>query len=297
MSQERIDFLESVGFEWVRMERTVTELPWKLDEQWKARFTELVQYLIEHGSSNVPVETGPLGCWVAKQRQDYKDGRISQFRIDYLNSIGFAWTMKRVGNERLPDQYLEAAPEAIARIIEDERPWHDDLPLGATEALKTRVNVGKRLADVLQEYLDKDSVRLMQTYDKSKKVDARWQARYTELVYYLIEHGNCNVPRRYGPLGSWVYAQRQAYKQGRMSQLRKEYLEIIGFVWTTKRVGNDWFPDEYSNPDPKAIARIIDDEKPSHDGLPSSAPEGMKMRVRADRDLVEALQEYLGLIR
>ncbi|EJK48753.1 hypothetical protein THAOC_32422, partial [Thalassiosira oceanica] len=159
--------------------------------------------------------------------------------------------------------------------------------------LKTRVNVGIRLAEALQEYLDSDSVRLMQTYDKAKKVDARWQARYTELVHYLIEHGNCNVPSKYGPLGNWVGEQRRKHKQGRMPQLQKEYLEIIGFALTTKRVGNEWLPDEYSKPDPKSIARIIDDEKPRHHDLPSSAPEGMKMRVRADRDLVEALQEYL----
>ncbi|EJK48963.1 hypothetical protein THAOC_32199 [Thalassiosira oceanica] len=237
---------------------------------------------------------GPLGWWVRTQRQDYKGGRMSQFRIDYLDSIGFVWTRNRFGREWIPDQYSEPDLGAVARIIEVERPEHDDLPLGATEGLKTRVNVGRRLAEALQEYLDNDSVRLMQTYDKPKKFDARWQARYTELVHYLIEHGNCNVPSRYGPLGTWVRKQRRDYKDGRMSQFRKEYLDSIGFVWTTKQVGSkEWLPDEYSQPDPKAIARIIDDEKPSHDDLPSSAPKSLKMRVKSDRDLVEALQEYL----
>jgi len=296
LSQERIDFLENVGFEWVRMERTVTELPWKHDEQWKTKFTELVEYLIEHGSCHVPNRYGPLGWWVGTQRQDYKDGRMSQFRIDYLESIGFVWAMKRVGREAYPDQYSQPDPGAISRIVEEERPRHDDLPPSAPEALKARVNVGKRLAKALQEYLDNDSVRLIQTYEKPKKVDPRWKARYTELVHYLIEHGNCNVPRRFGPLGWWVGLQRQAYKEGSILQLRKEYLDSIGFVWTTKRVGGEWLPDEYSRPDPKTIARIIDDEKPRHEDLPSSAPKRLKMRVKADRDLVKALQEYLDKI-
>ena len=78
-----------------------------------------------------------------------------------------------------------------------------------------------------------------------------------------------------------------------MPHLRKEYLDSIGFVWTMKRVGNEWLPDEYSKPDPKAIARMVDDEKPRHHDLPSSAPESLKMSFRAGRDLVEALQEYL----
>ncbi|EJK45323.1 hypothetical protein THAOC_36066 [Thalassiosira oceanica] len=293
MSQERIELLENTGFEWVLLERTYPVPSWKFDEQWKTRFTELVEYVIENGSCNVSRKYGPLGLWVGTQRQDYKVGRMSQFRIDYLESIGFAWTRKRVGNEWLPDHYSEPDPKAIARIIEDERPLCNDLPSSATEALKTRMNVGRRLAEVLQEYLNNDSVRLIQTYDKPKEVDARWQARYTELVHYLIEHGNCNVPRTYGPLGTWMYTQRQVYKDRRMSQFRIDYLDSIGFVWTTKRVGNEWLPDQYSEPDREAIARIIEEERSGHDDLPPSATEVLRTRMNVGKRLAEALQEYL----
>ena len=292
LSQERIEFLESVGFEWVRQVQTRTQ-SWKLDERWKMKYTELVQYLIEHGNCNVPRKYGPLGRWVGNQRTAYKDGSMSQFRIDYLDSIGFVWTTKRVGNEWHPDQYSEPDPKAIARIIEDEKPRHDDLPAGATEELKTRVNVGKRLAESLQEYLDSDSTRLIQTYDKPQKIDVKWQKRYTELVRHLIEHGDWNVPQRQGPLRTWVDTQRTSHRKGRLSQLRKEYLEIIGFTWTTKRVGNEWHPDQYSKPDTKAIARMIADERPQNDDLPASATEGLKTRVNVGRCLAEALQEYL----
>ncbi|EJK48571.1 hypothetical protein THAOC_32619, partial [Thalassiosira oceanica] len=61
-----------------------------------------------------------------------------------------------------------------------------------------------------------------------------------------------------------------------------------------KRNGNHWLPDQYSKPDPKAIARIIDDEKPRHEDLPFSAPESLNLRIEADRDLVGALQGYLA---
>ena len=292
LSQERIEFLESVGFEWVRQVQTRTQ-SWKLDELWKMKYTELVQYLIEHGNFNVPRKYGPLFNWVGKQRTAYKDGNMSQFRIDYLDSIGFAWKLKRVGKEAHPDQYSEPDLKAIARIIEEEKPRHDDLLASATDSMKTRVNVGKRLAESLQEYLDDDTVRLMQTYEKLKTLDVEWQTRYTELVHFLIEHGNCNVPRKDGPLSNWVSKQRQLYKKGTMSQPRKEYLEIIGFAWTTKRVDREWHPDQYSKPDPEAIAKMIVDEKSRLEEFPSCAPEGLKVRVKADRDLVEALQECL----
>ena len=89
------------------------------------------------------------------QRTKFKEGRILHFRRDYLESIGFVWTTKRVGNEWHPDQYSEPDPKAVARIIEDEQPRHDDLLTSATEGLKTRVNAGRCLAEALQEYLDK----------------------------------------------------------------------------------------------------------------------------------------------
>ena len=293
LQRERVELLESIGFAWVRQTRTRTQ-PWKLDEQWKTRYTELVQYLIQHGTCNVPRKYGPLGRWANNQRRHYREGSISQFRIDYLESIGFSWKPKRAGIGSCSDQYSKPDPGAIARIIEDEKPRHEDLPSGATEALETRVDVGRRLAEVLQEYLGNESVRLMQTYEGPRKIDVKWQTRYTELVRHLIEHGNCDVPQKQGALRTWICTQRRSYREGCMSQLRREYLESIGFVWTTKRKGSHWLPDRYSRPDPEAIARIIEDEKPRHEKLPSSAPESLRERVKADRDLVGALQKYLA---
>ena len=287
--QERNELLESIGFEWVLRERNYTN-SWKLDEQWKIGYTELVQYLVEHGTCNVPQKYGPLGRWVRTQRNAYKDGCMSKFRIDYLESIGFAWAAKRVHNKSCPDSKPDQ--ETIARIIEDEKPRHEDLSSSATEGLQTRVNVGRRLAEALQEYLDNEEY--LDNDEKPQKIDVKWQTRYTELVHYLIEHGDCNVTQKQRALRTWIYTQRRSYREGNMSQLRRDYLESIGFVWTTKRIGTHWLPDQYSRPDPKAIARIIEDEKPRHEDLPSSAPENLKMRVRADRDLVAALQGYLA---
>jgi len=93
---------------------------------------------------------------VSRQRASFKDGSLLQLRRDFLISIGFVCTTKRVGNEWHPDQYSEPDTKAIARIIEDKRPRHEDLSPGATEqGLKTRVNVGRSLAEALQVYLDK----------------------------------------------------------------------------------------------------------------------------------------------
>merc|ERR1712071_740283 len=59
-----------------------------------------------------------------------------------------------------------------------------------------------------------------------------------ELKKYKKEHGDCNVPRRHGPLGRWVENQRKCYKllkkgkSSRMSDDRIRKLQSIDFQWS-----------------------------------------------------------------
>ena len=59
-----------------------------------------------------------------------------------------------------------------------------------------------------------------------------------ELNQYKVEHGDCNVPRRYGPLGNFVNKQRQLYRKlqsGEKSSLTPERIKALndlGFEWT-----------------------------------------------------------------
>ena len=62
--------------------------------------------------------------------------------------------------------------------------------------------------------------------------------RLKELVEYQLEFGDCNVPRRYGPLGTFVNKQRQLYRKvqaGEATSLTPERikaLEDVGIVWS-----------------------------------------------------------------
>ena len=51
-----------------------------------ARFDELVDFKNENGDCNVPQSQGPLGMWVGTQRQLYKNGNLSQERVDFLEA-------------------------------------------------------------------------------------------------------------------------------------------------------------------------------------------------------------------
>ena len=281
LSKERTARLESIGFVWDLHEH------W-----WSERFDDLMNYKAGYGDCNVPQSQGPLGAWVDKQRVKYKTGKLSQERITRLESIGFSWEPIDEAWIARFDELVDFKNEngdcnvpnrhgSLGRWVFTQRRYHKKGKL-SQERIKLLESIGFEWV-----------LRVRTDTTLTRKLDEQWKTRYTELVQYLTEHGNCNVPQKFGHLGSWVGTQRQEYKDGSMPQFRIDYLGSIGFVWTTKRVGNEWLPDGYSKPDPKAIARIIAAGKPRHEEFPSSAPEGPKTRANADRDLVEALQEYL----
>jgi len=73
----------------------------KMEVRWKGRFQQLVAYKLEHGHANVPqsYEDKSLHAWVRTQREAKKDfdkgksTKMTQERVDALNSIGFQWVV------------------------------------------------------------------------------------------------------------------------------------------------------------------------------------------------------------
>lgn len=72
---------------------------------------------------------------------------------------------------------------------------------------------------------------------------AFWDARYSELVDYKQEHGDCEVPQKYKrkpKLASWVTGQRTAYRDGTMSEERYAKLNDLGFRFTWSVRESNW---------------------------------------------------------
>ena len=64
--------------------------------------------------------------------------------------------------------------------------------------------------------------------------EAKWDARFRELVSYKEIYGNCNVPRDWKEnkqLSTWISTQRKAYKNGTLKVEHITHLEQIGFRW------------------------------------------------------------------
>jgi len=83
LSEERLAWLEAVGFGWD-----------PLGTQWEEIFDELVAYKEAHGDCLVPREfpdNPPLGNWVTNQRTSYHAGNMPEERVARLEAVGFDW--------------------------------------------------------------------------------------------------------------------------------------------------------------------------------------------------------------
>ena len=74
-------------------------------------------------------------------------------------------------------------------------------------------------------------VKLGKQQNKQNKLNEQWNTRFKELLEYRSEHGDSNVPKGRGKLGTWVNNQRKVYLAGSLPQDRVDRLNSIGFKW------------------------------------------------------------------
>ena len=86
LSTERLNLLNSIGFEWGKARST-----------WDDMYALLVVYKQEHKNANVPQrykQDLQLGKLVSTQRRAYKKKLITEEHASLLNAIGFEWEVK-----------------------------------------------------------------------------------------------------------------------------------------------------------------------------------------------------------
>ena len=101
ISKERIELLESIGMVWD-----------SLEAQWQEFYNLAKQYNSEFGNLLIParyeIKGVKLGVWLANQRIAYKNEKLSQERINLLESIGMVWDPLEAQwqiNYKLTEQY------------------------------------------------------------------------------------------------------------------------------------------------------------------------------------------------
>jgi hypothetical protein len=217
LSEERIQKLIDVGFVWE-----------PLADQWQMRFGELLQYKEKHGNTLVPSEYGEnpsLGKWVNNQRTAYKDGNLSEERIQKLNDIGFVWDPLEAQWQGLYYQLVQYKEEFGDTLVPHQYEKNPSLGLW----------VGRQRNEYKADNLSVERIQKLNAigfvWDSP---GAQWQEYYFQLVQYQEEFGNALVPHRYEKnpsLGPWVGTQRKMYKAENLSGERIQKLNDVGFVW------------------------------------------------------------------
>jgi hypothetical protein len=207
------------------------------DAIWEESFEALMHFVKREGHARptrFQEEAGfPLGEWVSAQRAARARGRLSDARKVRIEGLpGWTWDagsdawegawlalakfVKREGHARPKVSHVEGG-QPIGRFVSTQRTAHarDKLDL-------ERVRRLERLAGW--------------TWDPTESF---WEDAYSALSEFVAREGHARVPSTHQErglkLGSWVGAQRVAYRRGTLRRDRRPRLEgVQGWVWDVK---------------------------------------------------------------
>jgi len=200
---------------------------------WEEHFQQLVEYKTKHGTVEVPRSDPLLGNWVTEQRKSRKSGKLSQCRVQWLNSLGFQW-----------DVHLSAWMKMYNELL-SYKELH-----GGSINVPVRYNGSRKLGGWVRKQRERRSSLSKQRIALLESIGFEWESReilnqeswmgmYERLKKYKQEHNSTSVPLHYKAdpkLGRWVSKQRHRCKE----KERVDLLNQIGFVWEGKnRRGTD----------------------------------------------------------
>ncbi|EAY30960.1 helicase [Microscilla marina ATCC 23134] len=237
-SQQHIELLNSIGFDWESKE---TEKGWlKMLEKLKAFHTEHGHFRVPHSSE----ELKELADWATTQRHRLRKNKLDSDKVNLLQEIGVS-----------PNDGAEA------KLLDEENRWtkrfnelkefksiegHFQVP---TDKPVLRNWVGTQRALLKKGKLKPNRKALLDHIDfawsykgKTPVLEQAWEVRFKQLKAFKAEHGHFNIPKRDSVLGSlnvWAAYQRACFKKGTLSKGRINLLNSIGFVWNfpkTKKI-------------------------------------------------------------
>ena len=220
LSADRFRRLEEIGFVWD-----------PLVANWEEMFSALLNYKQTHGDFKIPrdwKDNPELGEWCQRQRNVYKNNKLSPERIKRLEDIGFEWDPLDAGWEKMFAALV--AYKQGHRDCNVPAKWEGNSELGQWCYVQRRTYRKNKLSAERIQRLEK----LGFIWERH---ETRWEDRFAALVNYKQTHGDCNVPNKWKDdpsLGQWCQTQRKVYKNNKLSPERIKRFEEIGFEWERK---------------------------------------------------------------
>jgi hypothetical protein len=219
-------------------------------------FKVLCLFFEANGHFEVPAnpDANSLSFWLAKQRSEFKAGRLSAVRRERLEKLGVnldgskdTSTKKQILNDNRWNVHFAKLVAFKKKFGHCDVPchWEKDRPFGhwvsnqrsfrnkgtLKESRIARLNdIGftweARLGDLTPSRAAQEQI---------KAVNHLWDVMFDALVAYQKEHGDCNVRPKDGMSGrlhKWVTRQREHANKGVLLADRRRRLEGIGFMWS-----------------------------------------------------------------
>lgn len=218
LSKERKRLLESIGLA-IKVKSA--------EDLWNENYALLTNFLQKN--SRFPTTTDAqlnesvyaVYRWMLHQREAYKKGRLSQDRIEKLESIGFVWDAKKdLWNRQfeLLEKFVEInhrPPNAKDKI--------DGSGIGQWYLKQKKLIETGKLAPELSDKIQKLNILEISSYDVYN--DSVWKKNYEALKQFMDEfHRPPYTDEIYHgiKLYQWLIQQKNRYNEGK---LKREYVD------------------------------------------------------------------------
>ncbi|MFI3327309.1 MAG: Helicase associated domain protein [Clostridia bacterium] len=209
LTDARIKQLEEIGMCWEN----------HIDVSWNKTYEMVKNQGVHNIKRNTIMNGINITEWISTQRQNRKQGILSQERIDKLNEINFSW-------DALEDNWLKNYSDLKDFVTINSRiPKTVENP-----QIRSWVSgqVKAKSKDKLDEYKEKLLTDLGVDFYNSH-FDRMWNIRAEELQKYIAENGK--FPEKKEAVGLWLYNELRRERNGRLLSYRKKKLEELGVIF------------------------------------------------------------------
>lgn len=229
LSQEKIDKLTSIGFQFILKEII----------SWDDKFKELKEYYTTHKTNRInSAINSSLYFWESKQRIGNKKNKLNNEQVEKLNSINFEWQIKTFRNRK--DKW-EVRFE-IFKIY-----WIKNFSLPIPKSHPENEYLNNFIKDIGYDFrknrLDENKINKLKEIDfefcllnLSEIKEVQWDIFYDKLKGIKVIQGNLNILQTDDnkEFNAWIRNQRRIKRNGKLTEEKILLLNEIDFSWSNK---------------------------------------------------------------
>lgn len=228
LNSNKIELLNKLGIDWSPIET-----------QWKTMYELAKKYYEEKGNLLIPDQyitndNIKLGRWIATQRYNYSENKLSNEKISLLEDIGMVWNAIDYQWNKMYDLAIDYYNKFNNLLIPDKYTTSDNSHLGSW--------IGKQRKQYKEKRLSKDKIELLEKIGMVWSVtDYEWMNMYDLAKQYYEINRNLLIPDKYVTkdnihLGFWIRLQRKKYKNNKLTDEKVKLLNEIGMIWQVRSI-------------------------------------------------------------